>query len=61
MENYSIYLATEDEKYTMMGLVRQFGAILTAVSGCGDGYHISIQATPGQADRINLAWAGVTA
>lgn len=61
MENYSIYLATENEKYTMMTLVRQFGAILTDVSGCGTGYHISIQATPMQADKINSAWAGVTA
>ena len=60
MENYSIYLSTEKEKYTMMDLVRQFGAILTDVSGCGTGYHISIQATPGQADRINSAWMGAT-
>jgi hypothetical protein len=61
MENYSIYLQTENEKYTFMDIVRQAGAVLAAVSGCGSGYHISIQATPGQADRINAAWAGVTA
>jgi hypothetical protein len=61
MENYSIYLATETEKYTMMELVRRFGAILTDVSGHGDGYNISIQATPSQADKINLEWARVTA
>lgn len=61
MENYSIYLATETEKYTFMDIVRRAGAILTAVSGWGDGYNISIQATPGQADRINTAWAGVSA
>ena len=61
MENYSIYLQTENEKYTFMDIVRQAGAVLAAVSGCGSGYHISIQATPGQADRINVAWAGVTA
>ena len=61
MENYSIYLATESEKYTFMDIVRNTGAVLSAVSGCGTGYHISIQATPGQADKINLAWAGATA
>jgi hypothetical protein len=60
MENYSIYLQTENEKYTFMDIVRQAGAVLAAVSGCGSGYHISIQATPIQADRINAAWAGVT-
>ncbi len=61
MENYSIYLGTETEKYTFMDIVHRAGAVRTAVSGCGSGYHISIQATPGQADRINSAWAGVTA
>lgn len=61
MENYSIYLETENEKYAFMDIVRRAGAILSAVSGCGSGYHISIQATPGQADRINTAWAGVSA
>ncbi len=59
MENYSIYLSTENEKYTFMDIVRQAGAVLAAVSGCGSGYHISIQATPGQADRINAAWGAV--
>ena len=59
MENYSIYLQTENEKYTFMDSVRQAGAVLAAVSGCGSGYHISIQATPGQADRINAAWGAV--
>ena len=60
MENYSIYLETENEKYTFIDIVHRSGAVLAAVSGCGSGYHISIQATPGQADRINTAWAGVT-
>lgn len=59
MENYSIYLATENEKYDFMDIVRQAGAVLAAVSGCGSGYHISIQATPNQADRINAAWGAV--
>lgn len=61
MENYSIYLSTENEKYSFIEITRQAGAVLAAVSGCGTGYHISIQATPGQADRINAAWAGVSA
>lgn len=61
MENYSIYLATENEKYSFIEITRQAGAVLTAVSGWGDGYNISIQATPSQANRINTIWAGVTA
>ena len=59
MENYSIYLGTESEKYGFIEIVRQTGAVLAAVSGCGTGYHISIEATPKQADRINTIWAGV--
>ena len=61
MENYSIYLSTETEKYDFMALVRRSGAILTDVAGCGSGYHISISATPKQAETINTAWAGVGA
>ena len=60
MENYSIYLAKESEKYAFLGIIRDTGARLEAVSGCGDGYNISIKATPSQADKINTAWAGVT-
>jgi hypothetical protein len=61
MENYSIYLHTETEKYDFMAIARQNGAKITDVSGYGDGYNISIQATPKQADEINLEWARVTA
>lgn len=61
MENYSIYLSTENEKYTFMDIVRRAGGKITDVAGCGSGYHICISATPIQADRINAAWAGVTA
>lgn len=61
MENYSIYLETETEKYNFMDLVRRSGAVLTDVAGCGSGYHICIQATPNQADRINTAWTGAGA
>ena len=56
MENYSIYLETEKQKYSFIEIVRKAGAILAAVSGCGTGYHISIEATPGQAERINRMW-----
>ncbi len=58
MENYSIYLETENEKYSFIEITRQAGAVLAAVSGCGPGYHICLLATPGQADRINAAWTG---
>ena len=61
MENYSIYLSTETEKYDFMDIVRRSGAKLTDVSGCGPGYHICISATPKQAETINTAWAGVGA
>ena len=61
MENYSIYLSTENEKYTFMDIARHNGAKITDVSGCGPGYHICMLATPGQADRINSEWAGVSA
>lgn len=56
MENYSIYLSTEKEKYSFIAIARAAGAILADVSGCGSGYHISIQATPAQATRINNDW-----
>lgn len=59
MENYSIYLSTENEKYTFMDIVRRSGGKITDVSGCGPGYHICLLATPGQADRINAAWGAV--
>lgn len=56
MENYSIYLDSENQKYSFIEIARQAGAELAAVSGCGTGYHISILATPGQAEQINRMW-----
>lgn len=50
---YSIYLATEIEKYDFLHAARQAGATLTDVSGCGDGYHITVDATADQADYID--------
>ena len=60
MENYSIYFNHESEKYNFLGIARAVGAIIADVSGCGTGYHISIQATPAQAATIN-ARLGATA
>lgn len=53
MENYSIYLSTEQEKYDFIDAARNAGANVTGVSGCGTGYYIQIDATPEQADYIN--------
>ena len=59
MENYSIYLNTERDKYNFISICRNAGAELADVSGCGTGYHISILATPVQAARINKEWSRV--
>lgn len=56
MENYSIYLEHENQKYIFLDIVRAAGAKITDVSGCGTGYHISLLATPAQALRINRKW-----
>ena len=53
MNNYNIYAATESDKYRMIDIIRTVGARLTGVSGCGPGYYIQLDATPGQADEIN--------
>lgn len=53
MENYSIYLETETEKYDFIDAARNAGAAVTGVSGCGAGYYIQINATPEQAEYIN--------
>jgi len=59
MENYSIYIDRENQKYTFLDIARAAGAKITDVSGCGAGYHISILATPNQAKKINNAWGAV--
>lgn len=53
MNNYNIYLQTENEKYSFMNLARSVGALVTNVSGCGTGFYIQIDATDAQADAIN--------
>lgn len=56
MENYNIYLETETEKYDFIRAVREAGAELAGVSGCGAGYYIQIEATAEQVDYINKTW-----
>ena len=53
MQNYNIYLETENEKYAFLDLARAAGAKITGVSGCGTGYYIQLNATPAQAHIIN--------
>lgn len=58
MQNYNIYVNTENEKYNIMDLARAAGAKITGVSGCGTGYYIQLDATPAQAHAINLQLKG---
>lgn len=53
MENYNIYLNTENEKYSFFEIAKKIGAQITGVSGCGNGYYIQLNATPCQAEQIN--------
>ena len=61
MNNYNIIAGSEKQKYFIINIVRMAGAVLTGVSGCGTGYYIQIDATPEQADNINLMLGGATA
>ena len=58
MKNYNVYMKTENEKYNFMDAARRIGAVITAVSGCGTGYYIQLDATPQQADKINAFLSG---
>jgi hypothetical protein len=60
MKNYNIIAGSETQKYNIINIIRQAGAVLTGVSGCGTGYYIQIDATPEQADNINLMLGGAT-
>ena len=60
MNNYNIIAGTETQKYNIINIIREAGAVLTGVSGCGSGYYIQIDATPEQADNINLMLGGAT-
>lgn len=50
--NYSVFLNSANAKYRYMNAARVAGAYITDVSGCGTGYHISIDATPAQVEKI---------
>ena len=61
MNNYNIYAATESDKYSILAIIREAGATITGVSGCGSGYYIQLDATPTQANAINPALEAKTA
>jgi hypothetical protein len=52
-KNYNIYVNTENEKYNVINIIKAAGATLTAVSGCGSGYYIQLDADENQVDKIN--------
>lgn len=58
MRNYNIYVQTEQEKCKIIDDIRDAGAVLTAVSGCGTGYYIQLNATPEQVYIINKKIGG---
>lgn len=60
MNNYNIIAGTETQKYNIINIIREAGAVLTGVSGCGTSYYIQIDATPEQAENINLMLGGAT-
>lgn len=55
MNNYNIVASTENEKYRIIDIIRTVGAVLTAVSGYGNGFYIQLNATTEQAEWINSA------
>ncbi len=57
MHNYNIVARTENEKYKIIAMIRETGAVLTGVSGYGSGYYIQLSATPMQVTALNKALA----
>lgn len=55
MHNYNIVASTENEKYSLISMIRAAGARLTGVSGYGSGYYIQLEATPAQVMQLNQA------
>ena len=55
MHNYNIVASTENEKYSIIAMIRAAGAHLTGVSGYGSGYYIQLEATPAQVMQLNQA------
>ena len=62
MNNYNIIANTQEEKTRIADIINRVGARLTAVSGYyGGAYYIQLDATPAQANAINVALQGVNA
>ena len=59
MNNYNIIAETETQKYNIIKIIREAGAVLAGVSGCGAGYYIQLDATPTQAAEINFMLRGL--
>ena len=59
MNNYNIMAHTEKQKYNIINIIRDAGAVLTGVSACGSSYYIQLDATPAQATEINFMLGGV--
>lgn len=55
MNNYNIVANNETQKYNIINVIHQAGAVLTGVSGYGTGYYIQIDATPSQVKAINAS------
>lgn len=49
---YNYVADTEEEKYIVMGIIREHGGTVTNVSGYGDGYYIQMECTEKQAEAI---------
>lgn len=57
MNNYNIVASTETEKYQIIQLIRDAGAVLTGVSGYGSGYYIQLNADPLTVTKLNKTLA----
>ena len=60
MNSYNVYVSTETEKYQVINDIKAAGAVLTAVSGCGTGYYIQLDATPEQVFILNQKLAAAS-
>lgn len=60
MNNYNITASTETQKYNIIDIIRGVGATVTGVSGYGSGYYIQLDATPKQAEQINVRLAVIS-
>ena len=58
MNNYNIVVWTKEEKYQVIDMIRNAGAILLQVSGYYEGYYIELSATPEQVFLLNQKLGG---